>query len=222
MDWQLGISSAFCLVFFLAWRNWRRAHHRVELPLEPNQLLTRFPLIFISGRRSLFYFMRYWNWIPSSLRAHGYEVHELQLPWRNRRLRQTRLRAFLDLCQKEGIQAHFVADASARDELRLLEAYAGNEVLSCTQVESAGHQHFAEIRSENVGRKIRHWPIASPPLSLSACFSAPELIAHFLFTGRPNDLRWGALGLGNPKHFVALQHRYLQLAGDLAEFDLRS
>lgn len=55
--------------------NSKRHKLRFDLPLVPNQLLTRFPLVFIEGRKSIFYFGSYWNVIPKLFEEHGFPVH---------------------------------------------------------------------------------------------------------------------------------------------------
>ncbi len=59
-------------------------HQRLhQLQLKPNCLLTRYPIVFLCGRRSPFYFLNYWNQIPDFLREHGYDVATVTLPWRD-------------------------------------------------------------------------------------------------------------------------------------------
>jgi hypothetical protein len=63
--------------------NWLRPSQlSTEIDLIPNCLLTRYPLLFVTGERSVFYFRNYWNTLPQLLREHGYEVEVLELPWR--------------------------------------------------------------------------------------------------------------------------------------------
>jgi hypothetical protein len=45
--------------------------------------MTRSPVVFVTGFRSLFYFFSYWNMIPLFLREHGYEVQVWNLPWKD-------------------------------------------------------------------------------------------------------------------------------------------
>lgn len=58
---------------------------KVQEPPElvPNCLMTKSPVEFWTGPRSLFYFMAYWNDLPLFLQAHGYEVRQRRLPWRD-------------------------------------------------------------------------------------------------------------------------------------------
>ena len=109
--------------FFLAvsfWGQWRRSrrHSRLSATLElvPNCLLTQHPIVFLSGRKTVFYFLHYWNFIPQFLREHGYDVYELTLPWRDSRQRQACLANFLSGAEQP---LHLVADLSARAELEM-------------------------------------------------------------------------------------------------------
>lgn len=80
--------EAFFLIFGCAlltglyFHNKKRAQNEIPYELVPNQLLTRHPVLFISGSRSPFYFIKFWNQIPSYLAEHGYEVYNLDLPWK--------------------------------------------------------------------------------------------------------------------------------------------
>ena len=68
------------LGFAIYWGNYRQQFQEPKV-LSPNVLLTRRPLVFITGKRSAFFFKSYWRNIPLFLRAHGYEVYILSLPW---------------------------------------------------------------------------------------------------------------------------------------------
>lgn len=56
--------------------------------LEPNCLLTRYPIEFWTGPRSFFYFHAYWGDLPVNLAAHGHQVRVVRLPWLNRTRRR--------------------------------------------------------------------------------------------------------------------------------------
>ncbi len=62
------------LPFALILLNGLRARRQSSYELIPNCLLTRFPIVFVRGRQSPFYFLRYWNTVPQYLRNHGYEI----------------------------------------------------------------------------------------------------------------------------------------------------
>jgi hypothetical protein len=52
-----GFAAGLLLLGALVLTNLRRAHHTPHFDLKPNVLLTRYPLVFVSGHRSLFYFL---------------------------------------------------------------------------------------------------------------------------------------------------------------------
>jgi len=99
---------AFCL------HNLKRARIHQDWELKPNLLLTRHPLVFLSGKRSFFYFLSYWNHLPQMLRAHGYETQVLHLPWKNTKSRRLWLHHFL-LSSSQSL--HLVIDNSSYPEL---------------------------------------------------------------------------------------------------------
>lgn len=77
--------------------NWRRSRPEPLPPPTPNCLLTKAPIEFWTGQRSLFYFASYWNGLPEWLAGHGYDVRTVRFPWRDpiarRRLAEQRLKA---------------------------------------------------------------------------------------------------------------------------------
>jgi hypothetical protein len=50
--------------------------------LRPNCLLTRYPICFVHGLKSVFNLANYWHGIPKYLKKHGYEIYDFKLPWR--------------------------------------------------------------------------------------------------------------------------------------------
>lgn len=97
--------------------NQLRKTHLLSFDLKPNCLLTRYPLLFVHGRKSIFYFKNYWNLYPIFLAEHGYEVFHLNLPWRKTPLRIESFKKFIS-----GIPAnkqfHLVMDLSTFEELK--------------------------------------------------------------------------------------------------------
>lgn len=66
-----------------------------NLALRPNCLLTKYPLAFISGPRSLFHHERLGAGLQDFLAAHGYRVFCPVLPFRSSALRREVLRKWL-------------------------------------------------------------------------------------------------------------------------------
>jgi len=86
-----------------------------NLVLRPNCLLTRYPLVFITGFRSLFYYKRLCPELQDFLIAHGYRVLSPAMPFRNVTHRQ---RDLLDwLRSQPEAQFHFVLTEETAAEL---------------------------------------------------------------------------------------------------------
>src|SRR5690606_3376345 len=94
-------------------------------------LLTQYPLLFLTGRRSIFYFQGYWNWIPRFLSDHGYEVMTLDLPWRKKGARRQVLEEFLRVADEKGLKFHFIGDATCESDLEWLGSLGHTCVQSC-------------------------------------------------------------------------------------------
>lgn len=82
------LSSFVGIVAVCAALNLRRGQRPVSVELTPNCLLTKRPLIFVTGARTPFYFSNYFNEAPAILREHGYQVETLRLPWLSRKARR--------------------------------------------------------------------------------------------------------------------------------------
>lgn len=99
--------------------NLYRQRRRTSFELEPNCLLTRHPVVFITGPRSLFYFRRYWNAYPEILAEHGYEVFLLPLPWQGPQ-RENKMQEFLNTRPAETRGFHFICDSVTAEEMASL------------------------------------------------------------------------------------------------------
>lgn len=127
------------LIFaFAVFTNIYREHRHYKITLKPNCLLTRHPVVFLTGLRSLFYFRKYWNAYPEILAEHGYEVFTLHLPWRGAERRQ-KMREFLNQQKQSDKKYHFVCDEFTALEFK--EYFATTPALkSLTLIQS---QEFA-------------------------------------------------------------------------------
>lgn len=114
----LAAISILTLLVAFRWLSVRQRSKRLEnLELRPNCLLTRSPIVFVTGRRSLLYFLNYWNEIPGFLREHGYEVRVCALPWRGSVNRYQTLAKFLESAARP---VHLIADSTSREEVEKL------------------------------------------------------------------------------------------------------
>lgn len=106
----IPVSALFALILL----NFLRAHPPINplrsLVLRPNCLLTQAPLVFIPGRQSLFYFLKYWNQVPEFLYEHGYMSEEWPLPWKSIELREQVLQARLLELRDQRRKVHLFTD----------------------------------------------------------------------------------------------------------------
>lgn len=133
----------------LIWKaNQGRPTLKLDEELIPNQLLTTHPVVFLSGRKSIFYFLKYWNKLPERLREHGHDVSELLLPWRDTDRSTHQIVKLLKGLEEKNKKVHIFADTTRMAELRFL---------SCS--------HLSSIQSLNVICRPMDEPIASTGLT---------------------------------------------------------
>lgn len=118
MIWGLTAGTILILTFLAL--NWKRARLDEVKELIPNCLLTTYPLVFVPGHRSLFYFLAYWNQIPHWLASHGYEVFHLPMPWKGSEKRKQALAKFLKEKSQSGEVFHLFIDESSLPEMTAL------------------------------------------------------------------------------------------------------
>lgn len=128
-------------VFFLGLAlltNRARRRKDVAFELKPNCLLTRWPVLFLTGPRSMFYFSSYWNLYTPYLAEHGYEVFTLHLPWNNPRLRQERFEYFLNQQESQNRKFHLVLDTPTFTEFQDVLRKRSPSVMSITRICDSG------------------------------------------------------------------------------------
>ena len=213
----VGLLMGLALVTFSFYQNQKRAKLELKFDLIPNCLLTRRPLLFLTGQRSLFYFLNYWNQIPEYLAGHGYEVFTLPLSWRNPKKRQKVLKSFLQSAEQKNKKYHILFDSSILPELQdlLSEAhYEAAESLTVIQSLSAKIPPPA-----NSVKPLKH---SIEELSFSVSSQAPWIWrAHQLFSQKKiMSLRPISLGFAKPCEVSTVCYEFLQRAQFLAERDL--
>lgn len=120
---------------FVIYQNWKRSKSELKYELRHNVLMTKHPLLFITGKRSLFYFLKYWNQLPEYLASHGYEVYVLPLPWRKEDLRAKSMLNFLNEKSEKNQKFHLFFDSSSYTELSsLFKEQSFDSVASATLV----------------------------------------------------------------------------------------
>jgi hypothetical protein len=208
---------ATLIVLFLFGLNWRRAKVETQFELTPNCLLTRHPIVFLTGRRSLFYFLSYWNEIPAFLTAHGYQVYILPLPWKPKAALPF-LRQYFRRRRKDGEKFHFVIDSSLRslfEELLQEDPPAQIASLSCVGfLHREETPHFLNGKSSLQALKV---PIEDIATTEETQPSPWWWKLHLLFAGRAQYHSVGNLGWP----FVRSQcEQFLKQVTLLAERDL--
>lgn len=87
-----------------------------NLALRPNCLLTKYPLVFITGKRSIFFHKRLGENLQDFILAHGYNVLCPPLPFRDSYLRKKYLKFWLQ--QQNFKQFHFIIGKEIYTELK--------------------------------------------------------------------------------------------------------
>ncbi len=115
-----GLILSFTTVCLILLHNLRRAKNIQKWELKPNCLMTRHPLVFLTGRRSLFYFLSYWNQIPHFLSQHGYDVTIISLNWNNTAVRSKQILQNLVELERARKKVHLFIDQTTLAEIVLL------------------------------------------------------------------------------------------------------
>lgn len=113
--------------------------------LTPNCLLTRSPVVFVTGLRSPFYFRHYWNSLPLFLAEHGYDVEVLRLPWVDKEQRRAWARKLLN-----GKTCHLVMDSRTAEELA--DLFEGAQIHSLHIPSARGHTSWVLLPAELLHR----------------------------------------------------------------------
>jgi hypothetical protein len=200
---MLLLSFIFALLLLAVASNFWRWRPQVDFNLMPNCLMTRSPLVFISGLRSPFYFQHYWNRIPMYLREHGYEILEYDLPWRDTNARREQLLIFLELAQNQNLSFHFIFDASSAPEAQWLRELKHPAVKSVTVV-----------LPETMGLKTSVFSVKNPIAALA-------VLCHKFYL--PSGLAFSPVvtGLGSKAPVLTTEKEFLRLAISLAEKELK-
>lgn len=95
-----------------------------NLALRPNCLMTRNPLVFITGPRSLFFYEKLGDTLQDFIAAHGYVVLNPVLPFRGES-RKKALARFLENRQEKAF--HFILSHHTEKEFsQVLQKYSGS------------------------------------------------------------------------------------------------
>ncbi len=131
----LGVSFAFQVS-----QKRKRAVRFRGLQLKPNCLLTRYPIAFLSGPRTVFRLFDHWNDIPLYLREHGYEVYVIEPAGRNLQERTESVRSAVAQLDSN---CHLIADGSLEPDLLALAKMKMSNVSSLTLVKTRQRDRYA-------------------------------------------------------------------------------
>jgi hypothetical protein len=208
------------------------------LELTPNCLLTRYPIAFLSGPRTLFRFLDHWNDVPLYLREHGYEVLIIEPSGRTPK---ERVEATAKALRENGGRCHLIADASLEADMELI-AELGIPTLSSltvvknperkvTGLKSASQISIADLKPRRSAIEV--FEIGSP-LDFEFDRARPSLLElslrlllkchNLALRGRSaavDAIETAELGLfHSSKQRFKNEERFLNLAVSLAERDL--
>ncbi len=145
-------ASAFILALSLVFQVIeRRVRSRrfASLELKPNCLLTRYPIVFVSGPRTVFRIFEHWNSVPLYLREHGYEVYVIE-PSGTRR--EQRTASVLSAVQSLG-RCHLIADGSLEEDLENIASLRPLGVASFTVVKTPDRKRYDVARESSISAR---------------------------------------------------------------------
>ena len=87
-----------------------------NLVLRPNCLMTKNPIVFLNGPRSLFFYEKLGGTLQDFIAEHGYQVFCPPLPFRGSKLRKTALDRWLQ--SQNSKTFHFVVGPKTFDEFK--------------------------------------------------------------------------------------------------------
>lgn len=225
MFWLLVVTATAILALaFVA--NFLRLKKPFPVELRPNCLLTRYPVVFATGPRSIFYFLAYWNKIPDFLREHGYEVYALPLHWRNRSERAKQWQKFLERLDRDNTKCHLIVDSYTANELGDLWNERPSRIQSITIATST-----STISSNKIAKaqELKPSPLAFEYLEDETTSASTKLplreaclwFLHRCFASGAKQLSPLTLGLAVKSDQDPILHRFLDLCIALAERDMR-
>jgi hypothetical protein len=142
----LGLSIAFQI-----FERRLRAKRFQMLELKPNCLLTRYPIVFLSGPRTVFRLFDHWNSVPLYLREHGYEVYVIE-PSGSKRTERTA--SVLSAIESLG-RCHLIADGSLEQDLEDIASLRPLGVASSTVVKTPDRSRYKTRTSSISPRDLR-------------------------------------------------------------------
>lgn len=207
------------------------------LELRPNCLLTRYPIAFLSGPRTIFRLFDHWNDIPLYLREHGYDVIVIEPSGKNA---SERAASTLEALSASQSRFHLIADSSLEQDVNAIAEQAPATLMSLTLVTNTEKKRtqsgaaqapsVAALRPRRIAIETFEVQDSDPSLGFES--SAPtvfELATRFLLSCHNLALRGrsAAVDALETAEFGLFrgfrnEERFLNLAVTLAERDLSS
>jgi hypothetical protein len=215
----LSLAAGFVLIasaitFQIARR--RQSAARLKgLELRPNCLLTRYPIAFLSGRRSVFRLLDHWNDVPGYLHEHGYEVLILDPIGQGDVRTQSLLTALNALPGK----CHLIADSSSVDEMNWLASSKHANISSLTLVRNGLSREPSKSRK---GRAKQMGPSVSDLKPLSSAVEVFDVTVSGPLQRPSGWSNWAALLLLYAHNFIlAFSYRHKKPVDPLETAELR-
>jgi len=218
---MIFLVSLFLILIIIALNYYRISRVR-NYDLTKNCLLTRHPILFLSGRRSLFYFLGYWNWIPKYLQDHGYEVFILNLPWRNTQARKVHLKLFLNAARQEGLSFHALGDSSCEPELKFLAKQETPIIKSCSLVRAKSSLKVEDLAPRKDSIQVFEMDSDCSQTGVFRFLWQFIIKIHNIYVNSPNKLDPSLVGVPGLSHSKNSEGFFLNVAIDLAEREFQS
>lgn len=161
-----------------------------NLVLRPNCLLTKAPLVFVPGQRSLFHFQKMAAPLQEYLQAHGYQVLSVPLPFRSAHLRRIAFSRWLQ--QNPGKPMHFIWGRETSIEFK-------------DQISFPSYSTFTNIGESFKPSSIANWRV---PIS----FRLHQLFCQLM--GAKSNQYENTLSIKNDLDFDRFLDHCVQLAED--------
>lgn len=236
---RLLLTALFSSFFFILVAIALQIRHRKvrqrklsTLELRPNCLLTRYPIVFLSGRKSLFRLFDHWNSIPFFLREHGYEVVVIEPAPRDP------ARSVIEILDELKTKGHFIFDSSQHDEIEELARYGHRKIASLTCVRRTGAQtslrrsrtrKLTADQLRPLATAIEYFEFETSDLAFQFRSAVGAWVTETLLSAHNRLVFAGRDGIdpfetGEYTHLTdsfANEEKFLNLAVSLAERDLR-
>ncbi|MGE3758088.1 MAG: hypothetical protein AB7H97_10040 [Pseudobdellovibrionaceae bacterium] len=213
------VSLGFLTFAFLS--NLSRSKRHFPIELRPNCLLTRYPLVFATGRKSIFYFLAYWNKTPEFLKQHGYEVLEFNLPWRNKAQRKMAWLEFAQWLEKENQKCHLLIDGATSVEIQEIWTERPAVFQTLTVVSAASKSRIRAQDLKPLALGFEFLEIKTKNNSQASWMERSTWFFHKITAGAQSATSPLSLGLSAKDDQDPVFHQYLDLCIALAERDVR-